>query len=72
MEKMRLALDELEVQSFTTSAAGEERGTVRGNESGTDPVDCGSDPGSWKCDPNSDGCGGFSEWACVSLFISRC
>jgi len=73
MKKTRLILDELEVQSFTTNAAeSEQRGTVRANESATDWVDCGSDPGSWRCDPNSDGCGGFSDWACVSLFISRC
>ncbi|HEX6372208.1 MAG TPA: hypothetical protein VF006_25040 [Longimicrobium sp.] len=40
MEKVRLSLDELQVQSFaTTGAAGDRRGTVRANDS-TGPVDC--------------------------------
>jgi hypothetical protein len=41
MEKMRLSLDELEVQSFTTSRpGGERRGTVRGHDAPTDAVEC--------------------------------
>ena len=32
MKRIRLDVDELEVHSFTTAAAGEHRGTVRGRE----------------------------------------
>lgn len=52
MEKVRLSLDDLEVQSFATAGpAGEPRGTVRGHDSApTEPVNC--------CDCHSGACGG--------------
>jgi hypothetical protein len=41
MEKTRLKLDDLEVQSFTTmSGAAAQRGTVRGHDAPTDEVEC--------------------------------
>ena len=48
MEKVRLTLDELEVQSFTTTGAGAgRRGTVRGNDESTDPVACPTADPAW-------------------------
>ena len=56
MDKVRLALDELEVQSFaTTSASPDRKGTVHGHA----PTD------QWECptlDQNWDTCG----WTCWS------
>jgi hypothetical protein len=41
MEKVRLSLDELEVQSFaTTTGEAQRRGTVRGHDAPTDEVEC--------------------------------
>jgi hypothetical protein len=59
MEKTRLTLDELEVQSFaTTTAAAGRRGTVRGHDAVTDPVECPT------ADPNWDTC--WDSCACHS------
>ncbi|MBB4635078.1 pinensin family lanthipeptide [Longimicrobium terrae] len=61
MEKVRLTLSELQVQSFATTPAGSgQRGTVRGNDS-TDGVVCPScygDPSTcWDtCDRTNEGC----------------
>jgi hypothetical protein len=47
MQKVRLALDELAVQSFsTTSPAAQRRGTVNGRDS-TDPVACPTYDNAW-------------------------
>lgn len=41
MEKVRLTIDELRVQSFTTSdAPSQHRGTVHAHENPTDELDC--------------------------------
>lgn len=51
MEKTRLTLDELQVQSFvTTGMEAEGRGTVRAHDAPTDPVECPT------VDPNWDSC----------------
>jgi hypothetical protein len=48
MEKVRLSLDELRVQSFTTTGGpAENRGTVRGHDSATDPVNCPTADPAW-------------------------
>ncbi|MFL5386570.1 MAG: pinensin family lanthipeptide [Longimicrobiaceae bacterium] len=60
MEKMRLTLEELEVQSFATSrAGGEQRGTVRGHDAPTDQVECPTANGAW--DTCWDSCACHSE-----------
>ena len=81
MEKMRLTLDELEVQSFaTTSGTGRQRGTVRGHDSPTDQVECPTADINWNtcvesC-PDSCGCGGgggpsdFCTYDCASDWCS--
>lgn len=59
MEKTKLSLDELQVQSFaTTEAAAEQRGTVRGHAD-TDAVACPT------VDPN-DTCWASCEGTCES------
>lgn len=41
MKKMKLNLDELNVQSFASTSKNKKRsGTVMGNETSFDPVDC--------------------------------
>jgi hypothetical protein len=84
MEKMRLTVDDLAIQSFaTTRLGGQLRGTVRGHDAPTDPVECPTANPEWDtcadtcwgscpCSGNScngcgsDGCGGFSDWACTN------
>jgi hypothetical protein len=39
-QKLRLDLDNLDVESFATDQTADERGTVRGNEAPTDIDDC--------------------------------
>lgn len=71
MEKVRLTLDDLQVQSFATLSQPMERGgTVRAHDAETDPVECpsdwescryscdcnGTDPGDWSVDCWSDAC----------------
>lgn len=64
MEKLRFTLDELQVQSFATSAGdSRERGTVRAHAP-TDPVECTGD-NIWNtccdsCDP--DRCPPQNDW----------
>lgn len=83
MEKVRLDLNALQVQSFTTDGAGGQRGTVRANSA--DPVNCPTYDNAWDtcwdscnaatcgqscggtCDCESGMCGG-SE----SYFASNC
>ena len=80
MEKVRLTLDALEVQSFTTSTgAAAQRGTVRGHDLPTDQVECPTADPAWNTcwdtcadtcgcggsGGDSTGCGGFSDWACT-------
>ena len=75
MEKIRLSLDELTVQSFaTTAGARAERGTVRGHDLPTDQVECPTADPNWNtcwatcgdtCGDScggSCGCGGPSDW----------
>ncbi|HSU15377.1 hypothetical protein [Longimicrobium sp.] len=58
MEKKRLTLDELEVQSFsTTRAAAGQRGTVRGHDAPTDQVECPTADVNWNTCWGSCGCG---------------
>ena len=69
MEKTRLSLDDLEVQSFATTApTGQQRGTVRGHDAPTDQVECPTADGNWNtcwdsC-ADSCGCGGGSGNSC--------
>ena len=57
MKKMRLAFDELRVQSFATSGQGAaRRGTVRAHDAPTDQVECPTCDAAWEsC---WDSCGG--------------
>ncbi|HEX2211686.1 MAG TPA: hypothetical protein VHG93_28625 [Longimicrobium sp.] len=78
MRKLTLALDELQVESFDTDAAPQERGTVGANQysasivnpsccQGTCYDSCGNDCGSWFCETDFDSCGQFScVWTCES------
>lgn len=61
MEKMRLSMDELQVQSFATTGTGEaERGTVHGHDN-TDPAACPTADPAWEtCWASCDG------WDCGS------
>ncbi|HEX8243734.1 MAG TPA: hypothetical protein VF541_09570 [Longimicrobium sp.] len=69
MEKIRLALDDLSVQSFaTTDGAAGARGTVRGRDAPTDQVECPTADVNWNtcwdtCG-ESCGCGGGSGNTC--------
>ncbi|HEX8903530.1 MAG TPA: hypothetical protein VF771_01670 [Longimicrobiaceae bacterium] len=48
MEKVRLTLDDLEVQSFTTTGGDRtRRGTVRGHDECTDPIYCPTADPAW-------------------------
>ena len=58
--KLRLNIDELRVETFTTDKAAEERGTVRGNE-GSKPPNCFS--GEWSCIPEAS-CGETCALSC--------
>ncbi|HEX8243733.1 MAG TPA: hypothetical protein VF541_09565 [Longimicrobium sp.] len=65
MEKTRLSLDDLSVQSFaTTSAPGEIRGTVRGHDAPTDQVECPTANAAWDTCWESCACGGGSGNSC--------
>ena len=68
MEKVRLSLDELEVQSFTTTdAADERRGTVRAHDAPTDEVECPTADYRWNtCFPTQcqGSCGCPASGAC--------
>jgi hypothetical protein len=68
MEKVRLTLDELQVQSFaTTEAAGKGQGTVRGHDVPTDQVECPTANVNWDtcwascADTNCCGSGGDTD-----------
>ena len=58
--KLRLKIEELRVETFTTAAAGGERGTVRAHD-GTDPNHCFS--GEWSCIPEAS-CGETCPLSC--------
>jgi len=60
MEKTRLTVDDLEVQSFsTTDGATGSRGTVRGHDVRTDQVECPTGNVNWDtCWNTCAGCGG--------------
>jgi hypothetical protein len=69
MEKVRLTLDELTVQSFTTTTAQTKRlGTVHAHDAPTDQVECPTADVNWNtcwdscADTNC--CGGGSGWSC--------
>ncbi|HEX8903532.1 MAG TPA: hypothetical protein VF771_01680, partial [Longimicrobiaceae bacterium] len=67
MEKTRLKLDDLEVQSFpTTGGTGRERGTVRGHDLPTDPVECPTADPNWDtcCNTCGDTCGDSCGGSC--------
>ncbi|HET7231523.1 MAG TPA: hypothetical protein VFJ16_16050 [Longimicrobium sp.] len=70
MEKVRLTVDELEIQSFTTTErpAGK-RGTVRGHDAPTDEVECPTYDVNWNtCQAScqcSDSC--YCETAACSV-----
>ena len=69
MEKIRLSVDELAVQSFaTTQAAAEQRGTVHGHDD-TDPVACPTADPVWEtcwasCGGSCDCSGGTCDHSC--------
>jgi len=69
MEKMRLTLDELEVQSFTTTRpAGEQRGTVHGHDAPTDEVECPTADVNWNtCWESCVHCGGGNTDDCTVI-----
>ncbi|HYH81481.1 MAG TPA: hypothetical protein VEX86_16880 [Longimicrobium sp.] len=49
MEKVRLSLDELEIQSFSTATPeAEQRGTVQGHDEPTDYIECPTGPNDWQ------------------------
>jgi hypothetical protein len=71
MEKVRLTLDELHVQSFaTTGDAAGQRGTVRGHDVPTDQVECPTADVNWNtcwqscADTNCCGGGGGGTGDC--------
>lgn len=68
MNKTRLTVDDLEVQSFTTtSAAAGQRGTVRGHEAPTDEVECPTADPNWQTCWNTCGCGGGGTDDCTAI-----
>jgi hypothetical protein len=70
MEKVRLSLDDLHVQSFATTGAGAApRGTVRGHDSVTDPVNCPTADPAW--DTCWESCYG-SCWSCQGSCDGSC
>lgn len=71
MEKVRLSLDELQVQSFaTTGSRMEQRGTVHANDSvPTDPVNCPTLDPAW--DTCWESCWG-SCWSCNQSCDGSC
>jgi len=84
MEKTRLSLDELEVQSFATIGAPDaRRGTVRAHDAPTDEVECPTAYFEWdtcwnscagSCDCTVD-CGGsrWCSWDCaVTFHVTHC
>jgi hypothetical protein len=63
MEKVRLIVDELQVQSFaTTDEEAERRGTVRAHDAPTDPVGCPTADPAW--DTCWGSCGGTCDYSC--------
>lgn len=88
MEKVRLTIDELQVQSFATTgveAAG--RGTVRAHDAPTDAVECPTADPNWdtcwgscgdtcggSCDCDSAYCSDTCYWGCYTMrgMISVC
>jgi hypothetical protein len=72
MEKVRLSVDELAIQSFTTTAAeAEQAGTVHGHDAPTDQVECPTGPQDWE-----NTCAGTCRDTCMCATwgwaISRC
>ncbi|HVG44305.1 MAG TPA: pinensin family lanthipeptide [Longimicrobium sp.] len=59
MEKVRLSLDELQVQSFATDEPEDGRGTVHAHDAPTDRVECPTSNRAWDTcwDTCGDSCG---------------
>ena len=67
MEKVRLTLDELHVQSFaTTEHETGRRGTVRGHDAPSDQVECPTANQAW------DTCWGSCAWSCGCSDSCQC
>lgn len=80
MKKMRLVVDELQVQSFIVDQESRDRGTVRANDARTDAFECptanpawdtcwDSCQGSCQCNPSADcsvDCWYTLDWDCQS------
>lgn len=69
MEKMRLTLDDLSIQSFTTTSEGSRRsGTVHGHDVPTDQVECPTMDEAWQtC---KFGCGPANTGDCSDICYS--
>lgn len=80
MRKTRLTLDDLDVQSFaTTAGTGAQRGTVRGHDVPTDQVECPTVNQAWDTcwDTCADTCncgggGGPSDFCSYDCFSDWC
>lgn len=71
MDKVRLTIDELEVQSFATSNAdAARRGTVRAHDAPTDQLECPTACPNWDTCWNTcgDTCGGSCGGSCDSCY----
>jgi hypothetical protein len=80
MKKMRLVIDNLQVQSFSTDQESRARGTIRAYDAPTDAVECptanvafdtcwGSCDASCQCNPSADcsvDCWYTLDWDCQS------
>jgi hypothetical protein len=75
MEKTRLTLDDLVIQSFTTtSATTAQPGTVRGYDAATDQVECPTGNVNWDTCWGSCGCGsgGNTDDCTVICYTDAC
>ncbi|MBB4637879.1 hypothetical protein [Longimicrobium terrae] len=72
MKKLILQLDDLRIESFSTTATPHERGTVVGEEQCTCPTAC-SCPGCPTCDASCNGtCGGTCDASCYGTCDFTC
>ncbi|MBB4637878.1 hypothetical protein [Longimicrobium terrae] len=72
MKKLTLQLDDLRIESFSTTGAPRERGTVVGEEQCTCPTAC-SCPGCPTCDASCNGtCGGTCDASCYGTCGDTC
>jgi len=68
MEKVRLTVDELHVQSFATTDRGvAQRGTVRAHDAPTDQVECPTADVNWATCKYTCGCGGGNTDDCTVI-----